>query len=231
MGLHVASLDGPDIFEFWSGMKRGLRIHPADELTFRRMDAERHGFDLNCLPGCFAGRLRTASVVLLYLSPGHDESDVADAETDDARDYRLRSYDGNEPFRDRGKGREWLESRTKVFCDYQTVKRHFAVLNIGAYHSKSVKSFASLLALPSSRVSLSWAQETLFTEAEAGKRVVICMRSATYWGLDTGRRYKGTLFAPHVNRGGHLLKTKENQRLIEIVRKRLGQMSSIAAQA
>jgi len=215
------SIDGQELFEFWYGMKRGLRIHPADELAFRRMDAERHGFDLKCLPGCFAGRLRTASVVLLYLSPGHDDTLVRDARTKEGQDYRLRSYTGNEPFRDTGPGRDWFESRTKVFCSYETVKQHFAVLNIGAYHSKNVKCVASLLALASSRASLSWAQETLFAQAEAGKRVLICMRSAAYWGLDTGRRYKGTLFAPYVNRGGHLLKTEENERLIEAVRKRL----------
>jgi hypothetical protein len=78
-----------------------------------RLDAERHGFQLQCLPGCFAGRLRTAPLVLLYLSPGFSEDDVADAQSEDGKDYRLRSWQGNEPFRDHGPGRSWLESRTK----------------------------------------------------------------------------------------------------------------------
>jgi hypothetical protein len=32
------------------------------------MRPEKHGFELDCLPGCFAGPLKTASVVLLYLT-------------------------------------------------------------------------------------------------------------------------------------------------------------------
>ncbi len=76
--------------------------------------------------------------------------------------------------------------RTKSFGDFKTVKDKIALLNIGAYHSVDVRSFASLLALPSSRVSLGWAQDVLFPDAEAGKRIVICMRSAAYWGLEQG---------------------------------------------
>ena len=62
-----------DIFEFWAQIKRGQLIHPADAPVFARMDAEKHGFQLHCLPTCFNGRLKTAPVVLLFLSPGYDE--------------------------------------------------------------------------------------------------------------------------------------------------------------
>jgi hypothetical protein len=47
------------------------------------------------------------------------------------------------------------------------------------------------------------------------------MRSASYWGLEQGRKYEGTLFAPNVNRSGYLLKDEDNRRLVEIVRNRL----------
>jgi hypothetical protein len=76
-----------DIFEFWSRIKRGERIHPDDKEVFDRMNPERHGFKLDCLPGCFGGPLKTASVVLLYLSPGYSEADVADAKTEETKDY------------------------------------------------------------------------------------------------------------------------------------------------
>jgi hypothetical protein len=113
--------------------------------------------------------------------------------------------------------------KIKNFGDYETVKDEIALLNIGAYHSKDVKSFGSLLALPSSRVSLGWAHDVLFPDAEAGKRVVICMRSASYWGLEQGRQYEGGLFAPQVNpHSGYLLKNDANERLVELVRERLG---------
>lgn len=210
-----------DIFEFWSNIQRGAFVHPADVEAFKRMDAKRHGFQLDCLPGSFAGKLRTAPIVLLYLSPGYSPSDVHDAKTNDGKDYRFRSWGGNEPFRDSGPGRIWLERRTKLFGDFETIKQHFAILNIGAYHSKDVKSYSSLLALPSSRVSLTWAQDRLFADAEAGKRVVICMRAAAYWGLDTGRKYPGTLFVPNVNRGGFLINGPEKSAIVKSVRQRL----------
>jgi hypothetical protein len=112
-------------------------------------------------------------------------------------------------------------SRTKTFGGYDAVKDKIALLNIGAYRSADVRSFASLLALPSSRVSLGWAQEVLFPDAEAGRRIVVCMRSASYWGLEQGRRYEGTLFAPRVNRSGYLIRNDDNRRLVDIVKNRL----------
>jgi hypothetical protein len=210
-----------NIFDFWSQIKRGERIHPADKAVFKRIDAERHGFQLDCLPGCFAGPLKTARVVLLYLSPGHDQSTTLDAQTTEGKDHHFRTYRGVEPLRDKGPGRKWVESRTKRFGAYADLKHNLAVLNIGAYHSKDVKDYASLLALPSSRVSLAWAQDHLFPEAEAGKRIVICLRSAAYWGLETGKKYKGTLFAPLVSRSGHMFNGPEKQRIIRLVRKAL----------
>ena len=117
-----------DIFEFWSRIKRGERIHPADKEVFDRMNPERHGFKLDCLPGCFAGPLKTASVVLLYLSPGYSEADEADAKSNKGKDYRFRSWKGHEPFRNTGPGESWLSSRTRNFCDYETVRNKFAIL-------------------------------------------------------------------------------------------------------
>lgn len=212
-----------DIFDFWSQIGRGEHIHPADRKVFERIRPEKHGFRLDCLPGCFGGRLRDAPVVLLYLSPGFSKADVTDAQTEEGKDFYFRRYKGYEPPRDLGAAKSsWITSRTKSFGDWDAIKNKIALLNIGAYHSVDVKSFASLVALPSSRLSLDWAQEVLFPDAEAGKRIVICMRSAAYWGLEQGKQYKGSLFAPTVNRSGHLLKNDENRRLIKMVRKQCG---------
>jgi hypothetical protein len=209
-----------DIFEFWSQIGRGESVHPRDRKVFDRMNPEKHGFRLDCLPSSFGGRLRDAPVVLLYLSPGFGQQDLVDAQTDEGKDYYVRRWGGYEPIRDIKSN--WMLSRTKNFGDYETVKNKIALLNIGAYHSVDVKSFGSLLALPSSRVSLEWAQSVLFPDAEAGKRIVICMRSASYWGLEQGRKYEGGLFAPQVNRSGYFLKNDANDRLVELVQKRLG---------
>jgi hypothetical protein len=209
-----------DIFEFWSQINRGEHIHPADKRVFDRMRPEKHGFRLDCLPSSFGGRLRDAPVVLLYLSPGFRKQDLRDARTEEGKEYYFQRWKGYQPIRDIKSS--WMVSRTKCFGTYSEVKDKIALLNIGAYHSVNLKSFSSLLALPSSRVSLGWAQDDLFLEAEAGKRIVICMRSASYWGLEQGQKYKGTLFAPRVNRSGYLLKNRDNEVLIERVRKRLG---------
>jgi hypothetical protein len=192
-----------DIFEFWSQIDRGVHIiHPADKRVFDRMRPKKHGFRLGCLPACFTGALRDAPVVLLYLSPGFGEQDVRDAKTNKGKDYYAKRWRGREPMRATGPGVTWMKGRTKPFGDYEIIRKRVAVLNLGAYHSTNVSSFASLLALPSSRVSLGWAQDVLFPDVEAGKRVVICMRSASYWGLEQGQKYKGTLRAKRKSRGG-----------------------------
>ena len=214
-----------DIFEFWSHIGRGERVHPFDQDALTRIAPDKHGFNLECLPAAFGGRLRTAPVVLLFLSPGLAESDLADANSDEGKDYYERRWKGDEPMRDLGGGRatSWMANKTKKFGNYDVVKDKIALLNIGAYHSKDVKSYASLTAIPSSRMSLDWAQNVLFPAAEKGDRIVICMRSAAYWGLETGRCYGKSLFAPRVNRQGHFLKNEENEALAETVRARLHQ--------
>jgi hypothetical protein len=207
-----------DIFEFWSKIPRGAKIHPADEKVFSRLDPEKHGFQLDCLPGCFDGPLRTAPLVLLYLSPGLDGSEVTAADTDQERDYYFRRWRGNEPLRPNG----WVENRIRRFGEWSDLRHKVAVLNIGAYHSTTFNDYSVLAALPSSRVSLEWAQVELFPQAEAGDRIVVCLRASSYWGLDRGQRYGEALFAPHVNRGGYLMKNEHNEDLIKMVRAKIG---------
>jgi hypothetical protein len=213
----------PDIFKFWAQIKRGEKIHPADKAAFQLMEPRRHGFQLQCLPSCFSGRLRDASVVLLFLSPGYVRADDAEALSKVGRDYYCRKWRGREPLRDDGgPGTRWARSRTRGFGDYEKVRKKIALLNIGAYHSKTMKSYASMLALPSSRMTLDWAQTVLFPQAMAGDRIVICMRAAAYWGLERGKKYPGMLFAPKTTRSGHLQRNRENRIMMQLARRRLG---------
>lgn len=64
-----------DIFKFWSLIDQAETIHPLDRPIFDRLK-DSHGFDMRCLPSNFGGKLRTAPIVLLYLSPGFSETDV-----------------------------------------------------------------------------------------------------------------------------------------------------------
>jgi hypothetical protein len=196
-----------DLFKFWSRISPKDTIHPADRPVFDRLKGE-HEFDLRCLPLNFSGPLRTARVVLLYLSPGLGPKDHLLAKTTTGQRAYAAQRTGktdlpNDPA---SLGYEWRKSRLKFLGDWQSHLDKIAIMNIGAYHSKDFKDHDVLASLPSSRVALDWAQNVLFPEAEAGKRVVICMRSASYWGLRAGQNYGRSLFAPHTSRGGHMHK-------------------------
>ena len=207
-----------DIFEFWSRMKFGARVHPADQSIFARMEPLRHGFQLECLPACFAGPLKTAPVVFLYLSPGYEKGEETKARLKETQRRYFVRWQGEELLPEH----HWFISRTKRFGSYDSVRKKVAVLNIGAYHSRTMDSYGSMLALPSSRVTLDWAQSVLFKEAERGKRIVVCMRAAPYWGLEAGKSYDGHLYAPRTVRSGFLRKSGTSRKLVEAICQRIG---------
>ncbi len=206
-----------DIFKFWEiPVKAGP--HPADREVLKRVE---HNFDLKCLPGCFAGPLKTAQVVLLYLSPRQSDQDYIDAKTRRGRDRYRRVRLGHEPLvgpEDHERAWKWWSSRTKSFGYWQDLRTKVAVLNIGAYHSKIFADAPLLAALPSSRASIDWAQSVLFPEAIAGRRVVICLRSAHFWGLQKGKCYGKALFAPNTTRSGFMLKNEMREQVTRKVR-------------
>lgn len=208
-----------DIFDFWSHVAPDAHEHPDDRAVLDRVP--KHGFNLKLLPGCFMGPLRTAPVVLLFLSPGQSDDDEP---TPALKIWHAENRAGNEPLisaETHKSAHHWWTQRTKCFGESQEViSRNVAVLNIGAYHSKDFTDHGLLAALPSSRVALDWAQSVLFPQAEAGERVVICLRAARYWGLESGQLYKGGLFAPKVTRGGHMLKSDSGP-VISAVRRTL----------
>jgi len=200
-----------NIFRFWKKIKAHETIHPADQEVFGRVGQRGHGLDLRCLPCPFGGPLKTAPVVLLFLSPGFDRSDLKDARTPQGRRRYVLQRAGLQPLQDEGPTSKWLLSRTKAFgIDYQTARRKIAVLNIGAYHSKNFADHALLAALPSSRVSLEWAQDVLFPQAMRKERAVVCLRASHFWGLAEGMSH-GFLFVPSVTRAGHMKKSSREQ--------------------
>ncbi len=176
-----------DIFSFWAGVPGDAREHPDDRPVFDRAandDDRGHGFDLQCLPAPFNGPLRTARVVLLYLSPGWREFDVEEAGTNAGQDRYFRRRQGYQPLDSEAEhkaGYRWWTERTKLFGEPTQLRDKIAYLNIGAYHSRDFRDYHMLSALPSCRASLDWAQGVLFPQAERGDRVVVCLRSARFW--------------------------------------------------
>ena|SRR5271157_2633983 len=126
-----------DIFEFWSQVGPEDRYHRKDHEVFARMK-NTHGFDLGCLPSCFMGPLRTAPVVLLYLSPGLSEFDRSDAETSEGQSRVMECRAGNQMLpgpKDHKVAWEWWKQRTTRFGEWEDLRSKVAFLNICAYHS------------------------------------------------------------------------------------------------
>lgn len=204
-----------DIFDFWADVPGDARVHPADQPVLDRygtLDAPGHSLNLRCLPAPFGGPLRTARVVLLFLNPGLSPQDLEESDTPAAHThYRLKRegfalLDGPDEHQAAWK---WWSSRTKRFGDWRELRDRVAFLNIVPYHSTDFDDAPLLSALPSSRMSIAWAQSILFPQAERGERVVVCLRSAQTWGLGRGMKHGEGLFAPATGRGGHMLQQDE----------------------
>ena len=212
-----------DIFDFWAACPDDARVHPADAEVFGRVE---HGFETGCLPIAFTGPLRTAPVVLLFLSPGFDAFDLEHAKTPEGVAWYRDQRTGTAPLpthEQHGPAWKWWTKIVKQFgVEPEAAWNKVAILNIGAYHSKSFHDWHMLTALPSSRMTMDWAQSILFPEAEAKKRVVVCLRSAKLWGLRKGENNGGTLYAPKHGRSGLMDKGPLREEISAEVRKRIG---------
>jgi hypothetical protein len=208
-----------DLIDYWKSLKLNDNYHPDDEKVLRRLKGG--FFNLKCLPFCFFGPLKTAPVVLLYLSPGLNQFDLDEARSVAGCTRVANARSGEQPIPAMDQHApiwKWWKQRVKVFGQKpEELRSKIAVLNIGAYHSKSFDDYSFLASLPSSRVCLDWAQSVLFPQAMAGERVVICLRSAPFWGLKAGKSYGKTLFAPLVNRGGHMKNCAMRNRIVRAV--------------
>ena len=193
-----------DIFKFWQRINIGHAVHPSDEDVLGRVH---HNFQLDCLPACFMGPLKTAPIVLLYLSPGYSLDDVSVAKSALGLNSYKRTLRGKEPLPspdEHPAAWKWWKSRTKSFGEWEVLRHKVAILDINAYHSTSFRDAPLLASLPSSRACLSWAQGVLFPEALAGNRMVICMRARKYWGLGNQLKYGDALYAPPTTRAGYM---------------------------
>jgi hypothetical protein len=156
---------------------------------------------------------------------------VERADDVEAQDYFARQRTGRAPLpsiEEYEATHQWLTARLQQFgCAPDMVRDKMAVLNLCPYRTATFDAWHMLAALPSCRASLDWAQSVLFPAAEQRRRVVVCLRSAKYWGLDTGENGKahGHLFVPQVTRSAVMIGPLR-ERTINTVRGALG-LSSI----
>lgn len=208
-----------DIFQFWSEIPDDAFEHPADRLVLQRVE---HNFATDCLPGAYNGKLRTSAVVLLFLSPGLDPGDPAHCANEKGRRYYADRRTGGCDLpgeEDHPSAYKWLNRVIGQFgISYEQARSTVATLNIGAYKSAKFDDWPMLAALPSSRVCLDWAQSVLFPQAEAGERVVVCLRSPKYWGLGNDEGV-GSLFSPPCTRGAIMLHGDMRDRVTNAVQR------------
>lgn len=218
-----------DLFEFWEGVGGDLRIHPADAEVMARVE-DWVQVQQDCLPIPFTGPLRTAPVVLLYLNPGFRAFDQRHATSEEGQRWHVLVRGGGHPLPTEAEHPDAWAWRVKMLRglgleDYEVVRSEVAILNLTCYRSKSFHDWPLLSTLPSSRVVQAWAQSHLFPQAQRGERLVVCMRSTRWWGLDSGEeghRYGEALYAPRVTRSGFLRKGAMRDEVIAAVRRRLG---------
>ncbi|MCO6049776.1 hypothetical protein NGM99_08215 [Mesorhizobium sp. RP14(2022)] len=217
----------PDsLFRFWAEAPAGSFRHPRDRFVLERVP---HRFPHSAPPNPFFGPLRTAPVVLLYLSPGLDDFDEARGKDPAYETFFKHQWSGEAPLPSGDEYKPWFRwwsRRVAQFgVDPADAPERVAFLNISAYRSKSFHDWPMLAALPSSRASLDWAQDVLFPQAYEGARIVVCMRSAKYWGLSPradGLPWGEGLYALPFTQSGFLHHGDARERVGAAIRAKLG---------
>lgn len=195
-----------DFLQFWAKAIPSLQVHPDDDIALK---SHRHTLELDTLVGPFMGPVRTAPVVLLTLNPGSSGVEQNEAKMPDVRELVARNPGGEAPlptFETNPEGLKWTASRLAQFgLSYEVAKLKVAFVNLMPYRSKAgAKDMRMSGCLESVRLVRAWARDTLFREAEAGNRVVVCLRSAREWGLEPDSQRGRSLFTPKFPRGGFM---------------------------
>jgi hypothetical protein len=195
---------------FWSKCT-DLQEHP-DDTAVLKAHQHTHQLQTSVLIDPWRGPIRTAPVILLTLNGGlvgNGEEAVA-AQMPAARASMTHNLTGNAPlpnWEGNPAGRGWTERRLNAFgLTYRSAADKVAFVNLISYKSRDgalYKHMASLL--PSSRATAAWMRDTIFPEAEAGRRTVVCLVSHRHWTLVPGTKRGKALYAPHTNRRYDLL--------------------------
>ena len=209
------------LVDYWSGVSGHELIHPADQTVLTGM---KHKLKTALSPNPFFGPLASAPIVLLFLNPGLRQYDTERAGLPETHNFFHRQRSGCAPLPSSDEyepTHSWLSKILRQFdLNIDAVREQVAVVNLCPYRSETFQDYHMLAALPSCRATLDWAQNTLFPQAEADERVVVCLRAAKHWGLKDGFE-KGSLFAPTVTRGGFMYRGDFRDRVVGAVRMKL----------
>ena len=173
------------------------------------------------------GPVRTAPVVLLTLNGGLNGVEWDEAKIPAVRELMAQNLGGDVPlptFATNPAGRAWTERRLAQFgLSYEVASTQVAFVNLIPYRSREgAKDSRMIERLESARLVRAWARDTLFREAEAGKRVVVCLRSARNWGLEPDTQRGVSLFTPRFNRAGFMLHGRMREKVCFAVQRAVG---------
>ena len=214
-----------DFLQFWTKAIPNLHVHPDDAAELER---NHHALALDTLVGPFMGPVRTAPVVLLTLNPGFSTGEAREAaQIPAARESMANNLGGDAPLPawvGNPSGREWTTRRLRQFgLGYEDAEARIAFINLIPYRSREgAKDMRMADRLESSRMVRAWARDTLFPEAVAGERVVVCLRSAKQWGLVPDTKRGAALFAPKVTRGAFMEHVPMREEIGVAVRRAVG---------
>ena len=216
---------------FWAKAIPSLQIHPGDAMALK---GNRHTLALDTLVGPFMGPVRTAPVILLTLNGGFSGVERDEAKTPAVRELMARNLRGDAPlptFATNPAGRKWTESRLAQFgLSYAVASLKVAFVNLIPYRSREgAKDLHMIKRLESARLVRAWAHDTLFREAEAGKRVVVCLRSAGAWGLESDTQRGLSLFTPRFTRAGFMLHGPMREKVSFAVQRTVGLVAATPA--
>ena len=220
-----------EFLRFWQKAIPSLQIHPDDAAA---LESNRHTLAVDTLVGPFMGPVRTAPVVLLTLNGGLSGVEQDEAKIPAVREQMARNLRGDQPlptFATNPAGRKWTESRLAQFgLSYEIASTKVAFVNLIPYRSREgAKDLRMLERLESARLVRAWAHDTLFPEAEAGKRVVVCLRSARPWGLEPDTQRGVSLFTPKFTRSGFMVKQGPMRETVSFAVQRAALAASRAA--
>jgi hypothetical protein len=144
----------------------------------------------------------------------------------ETREETIRTLHGSAPlfsFKTDPGGREWTTARLGQFgITYGSAASKVAFVNLMPYKSRNGSQDTHMIQrLKSSCLVRQWANDTLFPEARRGERIVVCMRSAMQWGLQTGTKEGESLYAPAVTRGGFMHHGPMREEIAKAVRQRV----------
>jgi len=214
----ITTITTERFLQFWSKVTDDLCVHPDDAAM---LCDNRHRLETI---GPFMGKIKTAPVVFLTLNPGSSGVESREAQTPSVREGMKRILGGDAPlpsFETNREGRKWTQRiLTQFGVRYESAADKVAFINLVPYRSKGFTDHKLITRLHSVSMVRRWTQDTLFREARAGERIVVCIVAHERWGLQPGTTQGVSLFSPQCGSRQYILKLgPDREKIGQLIRR------------